>query len=196
MKKLKKFVVLCLAVTMLLTACGKKGEEVTKELSITQMQTICELATLKCYYHNVAKSEKSAGTGIWHLGEKDRQFWIEYTGTVKLGIDMSKVQMKVDRTNVTVTIPEAEVQQVDVDDDSYNSDSYIFSEDGINKNEITAEDATGAVENARNEMIKTAEKNTALLVNAQERAKKMIENYIMQLGETTGTEYQITWKYE
>ena len=27
-------------------------------------------------------------------------------------------------------------------------------------------------------------------------AKKMIENYIMQLGETTGTEYQITWKYE
>ena len=47
MKKLKKFVVLCLAVTMLLTACGKKGEEVTKELSITQMQTICELATLK-----------------------------------------------------------------------------------------------------------------------------------------------------
>ena len=196
MKKLKKFVVLCLAVIMLFTACGKKGEEVTKELSITQMQTICELATLKCYYHNVAKSEKSAGTGIWHLGEKDRQFWIEYTGTVKLGIDMSKVQMKVDRTNVTVTIPEAEVQQGDVDDDSYNSDSYIFSEDGINKNEITAEDATGAVENARNEMIKTAEKNTALLVNAQERAKKMIENYIMQLGETTGTEYQITWKYE
>ena len=43
MKKLKKFVVLCLAVTMLLTACGKKGEEVTKELSITQMQTILSL---------------------------------------------------------------------------------------------------------------------------------------------------------
>ena len=41
MKKLKKFVVLCLAVIMLFTACGKKGEEVTKELSITQMQTIC-----------------------------------------------------------------------------------------------------------------------------------------------------------
>lgn len=48
----------------------------------------------------------------------------------------------------------------------------------------------------KKEMIKTAEENTALLVNAQERAKKMIENYIMQLGETTGTEYQITWKYE
>ncbi len=173
----------------------QRGSKST-EPDIMQVRSICKLATVECYYHNVAKSEKPAGTGIWHFGEKDRQFWIEYTGTVKLGIDMSKVQMKVNGTDVTVTIPEAEVQQVNVDDDSYNSDSYIFSEDGINKNEITAEDATGAVENARNEMIKTAEENTALLVNAQERAKKMIENYIMQLGETTGTDYQITWKYE
>ena len=182
----------------LLSGCGKsedKEAEKSTEPDIMQVRSICKLATVECYYHNVAKSEKPAGTGIWHFGEKDRQFWIEYTGTVKLGIDMSKVQMKVNGTDVTVTIPEAEVQQVNVDD-SYNSDSYIFSEDGINKNEITAEDATGAVENARNEMIKTAEENTALLVNAQERAKKMIENYIMQLGETTGTEYQITWKYE
>ena len=143
----------------LLSGCGKsEDKEAAKstEPDIMQVRSICKLATVECYYHNVAKSEKPAGTGIWHFGEKDRQFWIEYTGTVKLGIDMSKVQMKVNGTDVTVTIPEAEVQQVNVDDDSY----------------------------------------TALLVNAQERAKKMIENYIMQLGETTGTEYQITWKYE
>ena len=191
-KKIQMILVVALSCVMCFCGCGKEKQTV----DFSGIKSICELATLKCYYHNVAKSEKPAGTGIWHFGEKDRQFWIEYTGTVKLGIDMSKVQMKVNGTDVTVTIPEAEVQQVNVDDDSYNSDSYIFSEDGINKNEITAEDATGAVENARNEMIKTAEENTALLVNAQERAKKMIENYIMQLGETTGTEYQITWKYE
>ena len=209
MRKYRIIMILCV-MSLFLVACTNKNDktkvkmEETQEMEtaavlepdLAQIRSICDLATLECYYHNVAKSEKPAGTGIWHFGEKDRQFWIEYTGTVKLGIDMSKVQMKVNGTDVTVTIPEAEVQQVNVDDDSYNSDSYIFSEDGINKNEITAEDATGAVENARNEMIKTAEENTALLVNAQERAKKMIENYIMQLGETTGTEYQITWKYE
>ena len=209
MRKYRIIMILCV-MSLFLVACTNKNDktkvkmEETQEMEtadvlepdLAQIRSICDLATLECYYHNVAKSEKPAGTGIWHFGETDRQFWIEYTGTVKLGIDMSKVQMKVNGTDVTVTIPEAEVQQVNVDDDSYNSDSYIFSEDGINKNEITAEDATGAVENARNEMIKTAEENTALLVNAQERAKKMIENYIMQLGETTGTEYQITWKYE
>ena len=139
----------------LLSGCGKsEDKEAAKstEPDIMQVRSICKLASVECYYHNVAKSEKPAGTGIWHFGEKDRQFWIEYTGTVKLGIDMSKVQMKVNGTDVTVTIPEAEVLQVNVDDDSYNSDSYIFSEDGINKNDITAEDATGEVENARYEM--------------------------------------------
>lgn len=75
MKKLKKFVVLCLAVIMLFTACGKKGEEVTKELSITQMQTICELATLKCYYHNVAKLTKEKEVLWWDTSaELDRVF--------------------------------------------------------------------------------------------------------------------------
>ena len=168
----------------LLSGCGKsEDKEAAKstEPDIMQVRSICKLATVECYYHNVAKSEKPAGTGIWHFGEKDRQFWIEYTGTVKLGIDMSKVQMKVNGTDVTVTIPEAEVQQVNVDDDSYNSDSYIFSEDGINKNEITAEDATGAVENARNEMIKIAESNPDILqmeldfIEGNSRARALYE---------------------
>jgi len=82
----------------LLSGCGKsEDKEAAKstEPDIMQVRSICKLATVECYYHNVAKSEKPAGTGIWHFGEKDRQFWIEYTGTVKLGIDMSKVQMKV-----------------------------------------------------------------------------------------------------
>ena len=88
MKKLKKFVVLCLAVTMLLTACGKKGEDVTKELSITQMQTICELATLKCYYHNVAKLTKEKEVLWW---DTSAELWIEYSGIVKLGVNIANL---------------------------------------------------------------------------------------------------------
>ena len=75
----------------LLSGCGKsEDKEAAKstEPDIMQVRSICKLATVECYYHNVAKSEKPAGTGIWHFGEKDRQFWIEYTGTMKLGIDI------------------------------------------------------------------------------------------------------------
>ena len=106
MKKLKKFVVLCLAVIMLFTACGKKGEEVTKELSITQMQTICELATLKCYYHNVAKLTKEKEVLWW---DTSAELWIEYSGIVKLGVDIANLDMQVDGDQVTITMPKAEV---------------------------------------------------------------------------------------
>lgn len=33
-------------------------------------------------------------------------------------------------------------------------------------------------------------------MRAQDRAKNLIENYINQLGEIWGAEYQITWIYE
>ena len=99
MNKLKKFVVLCLAVIMLFTACGKKGEEVTKELSITQMQTICELATLKCYYHNVAKLTKEKEVLWW---DTSAELWIEYSGIVKLGVDIANLDMQVDGDQVTI----------------------------------------------------------------------------------------------
>ena len=46
------------------------------------------MVTLETYYHNVAEVEKEAGSGITHWFEKDRKLWIEYTGIVKIGIDI------------------------------------------------------------------------------------------------------------
>ena len=45
-------------------------------------------------------------------------------------------------------------------------------------------------------MSNPTEDNTVLLANAQDRAKKMIENYIDNLGEAAGIEYTIEWRYE
>ena len=135
MKKLKKFVVLCLAVIMLFTACGKKGEEVTKELSITQMQTICELATLKCYYHNVAKLTKEKEVLWW---DTSAELWIEYSGIVKLGVDIANLDMQVDGDQVTITMPKAEVLSCQVDQTSLNEDSYYTTREGLGAEKINA----------------------------------------------------------
>lgn len=180
-----------------LSGCGASDSTSSKRQApdLAQVRSICELATLECYYHNVAKSIKYKQEGITHLGEKDRAFWIEYTGTVKLGINMSQVTMDVDANHVTITIPEAEVLEVSVDDDSYNEDSYFMSQDGWNSNKITAEDATQAVKAAKEEMEQTAMDNSSLLLNAQERAKKLIENYLVQIGDAVGVAYDIDWKY-
>lgn len=177
-----------------LTGCGALSA-MASEPDIAQVRNICELATLECYYHNVAKAQKEAGTSILNWGEKDRTFWIEYSGTVKLGIDMSRVKMKVKGDQVTITMPAAQVLAVTIDPESYTEDSFVANKDGFfNKNEITSEDATKAVKSATEDMEQIATENAALLVNAEDRAQKMIANYIDQLGDLTGKKYTITWE--
>lgn len=195
MKKKILLFVLTLSMAMsTLTGCGAISA-MAQEPDIAQVRSICELATLECYYHNVAKAVKEAGTSILNIGEKDRTFWIEYSGTVKLGIDMSKITMKVKGDTVTIKMPAAQVLDVTIDPDSYTEDSFVANKDGFfNKNEITSEDATKAVKAATEDMEQIATENAALLLNAEERAQKMIENYIEQLGDLTGRTYNITWE--
>lgn len=127
---------------------------------------------------------------------RDRKFWIEYTGIANLGIDMSKVDMTMDGTNIKITIPNAKILSISIDKDSLNDDSFMTSQDGfINKNEITAEDQTEAIDKAQKKMEQTVKENSALLASAQERAKTLIENYINQLGDAAGEKYTIEWAY-
>ncbi len=162
---------------------------------ITQIRTICELATLECYYHNVAKATKEKGSGFTHWGEIDRTFWIQYKGTAKIGVNMSDVAMTTENGVYTITIPKAEILSITVDPESFTEDSYIFSEDGWNPNHITADDQTRAIEAAQSNMRETVLNNSALLLNAQNRAKKLIENYIDQLEAASNTNFVVRWNY-
>lgn len=178
----------------MLSGCSGSPKPAAEEPDIMQIRSICNLATLECYYHNVAKSIKEAGSGISHWGEKDRKFWIEYTGSAKIGIDMSKVSMRIEGNNITISMPNAKLLSIDIEE--LTQDSYIISDDGWNKNKITAEDQTAAINAAQAVMKKSVESNSALLLNAQNRAKNLIENYINKMGELSGVSYTIQWEYK
>lgn len=191
MKKLKLLVVISLIFCFILSGCKENNCAIVKEPDITQIRSICNLATLECYYHNVAKSQKAADS----IFEKDREFWIEYTGIAKIGIDMSDVNMVIKGNNITITLPNAELLDIDIYE--INEKSYIKSADGwIKKNKITAEDQTEAINLAQTKMANSVKSNKMLLLNAQDRAKELIENYIKKLGEASNIEYQIKWKCE
>ena len=76
MKKIISMILMSI-ICISFTACifDEQVKEITPQAS--QMKSICELATMECYYHNVAKSTKTKGTGLTHVGEKERKFWIE-----------------------------------------------------------------------------------------------------------------------
>ena len=191
------YVIISILFIMCLTGCDKNNVE-KLEKNISKINLSGDLVTLETYYHNVAEVTKEAGSGITHWFEKDRKLWIEYTGIVKIGIDMSKVEIETKGDQITVFIPKAKIIGTpDVLDEEFSKESFIDSEDGlINKNKITVEDSTKAMEVAQKTMRENVKNDSQLLKTAQKRAKNLVEEYINQLSGMSNTLYSIKWEYE
>lgn len=186
----KCFSFLMAAGMLLLSGCGTSVEEPALQPDITQMEAICELSVMDCYYHNVAKfyDEDAERFLFW---TKDKEFWIEYSGIVRLGIDVSQVDIQVDGDTVTVTLPEAKVLGCKVDSDSLSEASYIVANGSA---KVTADDQTEAFAAAQEDMEKAAASDTTLLTMARDRARQLLEDYIRNVSEFSDHSYTIIWK--
>lgn len=182
----------CLILALLMVIAPSACQRNTPaEPQVSQMRAICELATMDCYYHNVAKYKAEDVEGILWF-KKDEHFWIEYAGQVTLGIDATLVTMEVRGDRVTVTIPPAEVLGCKVDETSLTKDSFIVARGSA---DITAEDEIAAFREAQEHMRSAAASDTVLLANAQRRAQTLLEDYIRNISKSTGIQYQIAWVY-
>lgn len=191
--KMKRKKIVCLLVISMLCigGCGDKNQKKEEEADFSAISSVCELATLKCYYHNVAKSETEASGLFKWLGKGYKKIWTEYSGIVELGIDVSKVSVEKPTADgvVKVTIPDAEILSVDLDEDSMGEP---LTDTGF-MTEITKEEETEALAEAQNHMEETAKENGNLLNQAKERAKSLIEGYVKNVGEQIGKEYTVEW---
>lgn len=195
MKKIFAFVGI-IFVSFMLTGCGKEKPQVLSD-NIKRMEFTGNLVTHKAYFHNVIEYEKKKGSGIQHLLEIDRKMFAEYTGTIKLGIDLSKVEVEVNGNEINVRIPKAKIiGDPNVDENDFKAENFIESKDGINKNKINGDDSIAAFEEAQKKMKEEAENDTELLAVAQKRAKVIIEGNIKQFSNMSEKDYTINWEYE
>lgn len=185
----KTWMLLVGAVVLCLTGCGKE----TQTADFSGVTSVCELATLKCYYHNVAKAETEA-SGIFAKWLKTgyKKIWTEYSGIIEYGIDISQVTVSEPDKNgvVTVTMPDAQVLNVDVDEDSLGTP---LTDTGF-LTSVTTEEKTTTLAGAQEAMEQQAKENTEMLSQAKARAKTLIEEYIKNVGESIGEEYTVEWK--
>lgn len=168
--------------------CGKKEELPQEELKESQLQSVCELATLETYYHNTVRMDDKKQVLWW---DTKTQLWIEYSGIVKVGVDFSEVSMKVEGDVIQITIPEAKVLDYKVDEASLTEDSYLVGKSGLFAPEISAEKQSDAFAAAEEKMKETAENDKALLLQARQRAETLLEEYARNIGELQGKKYQV-----
>lgn len=195
MKRNRTLIIIILS-TLCLTGCNNGNVNNLAE-NIKKMELTGNLVTYKAYYHNVVEYEKEAGSGITHLFEKNRKLFVEYTGTIKLGIDLSKVKINVKGNEINVFLPKATIiGEPNVDKNDFKEENFIESKDGINKNKITADDATTAFDEAQKNIKEETANDDELLSLAQKRAKVVIEENIRQFSGIAEEKYVINWEYQ
>ena len=196
MKKLFS-IFLVLSLLFALAGCNSKPKEEPKKaeatIEIDEMRAIANLATVDCYFHNVAKSDREMNPAWYQFWEKkNMRFWVEYDGKVTIGIDVSKLKVEVGENNVvTITMPNAVVLDATVNPESLTSESFYFDP---KTKKPSPEEQTEAFKQAQSNMRETAEKNPVLMANAKANAKELLRNYVNSVGEAVGVQYTIEWK--
>lgn len=180
------------ALLLLTTACGKAEAPVLPVPQEEQMKAICQLAVLECDYHNLAKYQDGQKVERFFWMTKGKRFWVEYSATVVLGIDVNQVSMELQSDVVKVTLPKAEVLRCKVNGDSLSPDSYIMDKDSA---PVTAEDEVHAFKDAQNNLQQTVEADSDMLDLAQTRVEELLKNYVTSLAKATGTEYRVEFHY-
>ena len=190
-----------------LCMCLIPGMKLQSEMSFFQdskpIIRICELATLRNYYHNVIVYVKEPDGGdkffndvlIWPFGPLIRkgykQFWIEYSGIVEMGIDASQIRISNPNSMgvVNVYVPDAKVLNVLPDVDSF---SEPITELGLFTS-ISGKEKLEALSRAQEVMNEEAKNDQTQLFRAQNNAKTLLERYIINFGKDIGKNYTVNW---
>ena len=187
---MKRLLMIIMIAIMLLSLAACTPEKVPT-LRAEDIKAVCELATLKCYYNNVAKIIKKPD----NIFQVEREMWIEYEGLVTVGIDMLDMEIDIDGDVITITMPPAKMLSSNIE--RMDENSYVSSADGwFIKNEITTEEQNAAVTRTQKEMEAALNENGNLFKRAERKAKELIENYITKLSEAIDREYTIVWKQQ
>lgn len=189
--------ILLLIPILFLSGCEGRKNELTVE-NIKKLELTGNLVTYQAYYHNVIEYDKPVEAGITHLLEKERKLFAEYTGTIRLGINLSKVKIEKKGNSINVFIPKAKIiGEPNVDQNDFDANNFIESKDSwINSNPITADDSSSAFDKAQKEIKEIAMNDEELLSQAQQRAKILIEEKIIQLTGLNKNDLNIFWEYE
>lgn len=189
MIKARSFLSLILAMLCLIhfSGCGERPLAVPK---LSGLNSIAELSTLRCYYHNVAEVRNDGEKLLFDLvvvGYK--KAWFEYSGYVDVGVDMTKVEVDAPDSNnvVKVKMPAVEIFGLNIDEDTLQMRSY---EGGLFQ-KVTFEEITGARDAAEQKMKEQIESDTPLFAQAKVHAEELIESYIVSVGASRGQTFTV-----
>ena len=165
---------------------------------VAQVQYICQIAAVQCYYHNVATATKKPGTGLSHFGEEDTPFWFEYSATATFGIEAGSITMNIEGDQIYVHLPHATILDGDITVIPDSISEPVCRPNAWYRNdvEITAVDVTNAMSTANEKIYDQIVNDPYIITIADTQAQSLIKNYIDQIISLSGMEYNVNFVYD
>lgn len=168
---------------------GEESTKMTSDLLSQQIQNISELAVVEYNYTNMGKFENQATFYGWKVPFTTKSFIISYDGKIKVGIDMSLVEVKIKGKNISVSVPEAKILSHEIDEKSIE----IFDETKNIFNQISITDYNQFAIDQKDKM-ETSVKEKGIIKESQEKTEKVITSFIKssyQLSDDYKIKFQI-----
>ncbi len=168
---------------------GEEPTKMTSDLLSQQIQNISELAVVEYNYTNMGKFENQATFYGWKVPFTTKSFIISYDGKIKVGIDMSLVEVKIKGKNISVSVPKAKILSHEIDEKSIE----IFDETKNIFNQISITDYNQFAIDQKDKM-ETSVKEKGIIKESQEKTEKVITSFIKssyQLSDDYKIKFQI-----
>ena len=160
-------------------ASRDKGPEISAAYIENRISPASKLVSAELDYRGLIKYSDGK---IPYLTQK--AFSMIYSAKMRAGIDFSRIEVELGEDKVTVTLPPAEIQSVEIDPDSIEFyDEHLALFNWTNK-----EDAVDAIKAAREDLLSNAD-SEALKAKALEQAKALIAGLLE--GSTGGLELEV-----
>ena len=174
------------------SACNLSSQNKNKKLKVAQVRAVAELGTYDLYYHNIAKFDSDHWYTFIPLF-KDTKFWIEYDSKVTVGVDLNKLKVEIVGDKVKINEPKARVLDVKIEKHGIKDDSVYCHPDSVKP---TTDEQNTAIAEAQKNLKKEVGKEKVLLEQAEKRAKKLITDYVTNIGKVIEKNYVIEWQEE
>ena len=179
-------IIVLVAVVLLICLRAFSPYNKTKKHDWFNIETISELTSIECRYHNVAVYDKEKG---W-FGSGDQYVWMEYDVIVEVGIDTNKVKFEesVKKNEFRIYLPPAEILSAIEDKDTIFKpvcDIGAFADFTVEQERQIIAEGT--------EKLKNDEVTEGILARAHKSAKEIIEKYVIDIGKLIGEEYSVVW---
>lgn len=152
------------------------------QLLHSKIEAISELATVKYLYTDASEFSNSKQFINWNVPGTKKSFILKWDGTIKAGVDLKRVELKVlentstdenAKKTLVVYVPAAEILSYEVDDDSVN----VLNESSNIFNPITVNDKV-SFDSATKKAMESRAIENGLLDKAQENAEEVLKQLI------------------